>query len=173
MATVEKIRLVDDLSGGEADETVAFGVDGTRFEIDLNSANAERLRTELAPYLAVARPGDMTSARRAPARDSSTPSSRRRENGTGATGRERNRALREWARENGFAVSERGRISAEVVAAYEARSTEPLDAADRVAQSPVTSDDAAADGTPPEGHADGSTAPDTPALPPMAVQFSG
>jgi len=41
-------------------------------------------------------------------------------NGTMAAGRERTRAIREWARANGHTVSERGRIAEAVVAAYDA-----------------------------------------------------
>src|SRR5690242_10945219 len=62
-------KLIDDLDGGEALETVKFGLDGHSYEIDLSAKNATRLRTALAPYVevgtrisgrasaAVARPG--------------------------------------------------------------------------------------------------------------------
>ena len=49
------VQLVDDLDGGEADETVGFGLDGQLLEIDLSSANAEHLREVLAPYVENAR----------------------------------------------------------------------------------------------------------------------
>ena len=45
MAQIREIRLVDDLDGAVADETVEFGVDGKNYEIDLSTANAEKLRT--------------------------------------------------------------------------------------------------------------------------------
>jgi hypothetical protein len=49
------VTLSDDIDGGEAAETVAFGVDGKSYEIDLNPANAKKLRKALAPYLAAGR----------------------------------------------------------------------------------------------------------------------
>ena len=44
-------RLVDDLDGGVAHETVTFGLDGYLYEIDLSSKNAKKLRTELAAFV--------------------------------------------------------------------------------------------------------------------------
>jgi hypothetical protein len=49
------VTLSDDIDGGEAAETVAFGLDGKMYEIDLNAANAKKLRKALAPYLAAGR----------------------------------------------------------------------------------------------------------------------
>ncbi|MDN5803406.1 MAG: Lsr2 family protein, partial [Microlunatus sp.] len=50
-----QIILEDDYDGGEADETVSFGLDGAEYEIDLSTANATELRNGLAPWLAHAR----------------------------------------------------------------------------------------------------------------------
>jgi hypothetical protein len=50
------VKLTDDLTGGDADETVAFAVDGRGYEIDLSAANAAALREALQPYVAKARP---------------------------------------------------------------------------------------------------------------------
>src|SRR4030095_16290944 len=44
-------KLIDDLDGGEAHETVKFGLDGHSYEIDLSTKNANKLRNALAPYL--------------------------------------------------------------------------------------------------------------------------
>ncbi|MGA5868316.1 histone-like nucleoid-structuring protein Lsr2 [Streptomyces cinereoruber] len=55
MAQRVVVTLSDDIEGGEAAETVAFGLDGKMYEIDLNAANAEKLRKALAPYLAAGR----------------------------------------------------------------------------------------------------------------------
>ena len=63
MAHVTKVRLVDDIDGGEADESVSFGIDGRSLEIDLSSENAEKLRSVLAPYIAAARGGGRPSTR--------------------------------------------------------------------------------------------------------------
>ncbi|HET8769131.1 Lsr2 family protein [Phycicoccus sp. M110.8] len=107
MAQRVNIVLEDDLDGSEADETVSFALDGTTYEIDLSAANAAKLRDALAPYVGHAR---RASGRRAPARSTSGRSA----------GAKRDLAdVREWARANGHQVSDRGRISAEIQAAYD------------------------------------------------------
>lgn len=55
MAQKVNIILVDDLDGSEAEETVTFGLDGSQYEIDLNSKNAEAMREALAPFVDSAR----------------------------------------------------------------------------------------------------------------------
>jgi len=101
--------LVDDLDGGEASETVEFGLDGTSYEIDLSEANAKKLRDTLAAYIAE---GRRLGARRRSARGRAAAA---RPAGTGSAAE-----IREWARSNGFNVPDRGRVSAEVRKAYEA-----------------------------------------------------
>ncbi|WP_328990616.1 Lsr2 family protein [Kribbella sp. NBC_01245] len=107
MAQKIQVLLEDDLDGGKADETVTFGLDGTTFEIDLSKKNAAKLRDALAAYVGA---GRRVSGRRGAAA------------GRGARGRGRSATdsadIRAWAKENGYEVSERGRISAEVRAAY-------------------------------------------------------
>lgn len=103
MAQRVQIILEDDIDGGPADETLTFGLDGVTYEIDLNEKNASALRDALAPYTGHAR---RAGGRRSTARKAATPG--------GNTS-----AVREWARANGHTVSDRGRISADVMAAYE------------------------------------------------------
>ena len=55
MAQIQEIRLIDDLDGQEADETVEFGIDGKSYEIDLSTANAGKLRDVLAEFVGSAR----------------------------------------------------------------------------------------------------------------------
>ena len=55
MAQIREVRLIDDLDGEAADETVEFGLDGKVFEIDLSQGNAGRLRDALAEFVAAAR----------------------------------------------------------------------------------------------------------------------
>jgi hypothetical protein len=43
--------LVDDLDGGEADETVKFALEGVQYEIDLSKKNATKLRDAFGPFL--------------------------------------------------------------------------------------------------------------------------
>ena len=108
MAQKVQVLLVDDLDGGTADETVTFGLDGVSYEIDLNAANADRLRDALAPWTGHAR---KVSGRGVPARSGAP---------RGRAARGDAQAIRDWAKANGHHVSERGRISAEVRAAFEA-----------------------------------------------------
>jgi Lsr2 len=56
------VTLSDDIDGGEAAETVMFGLDGKSYEIDLNPANAKKLRKALAPFVAAGR--KQTNARK-------------------------------------------------------------------------------------------------------------
>ena len=107
MAQKVTVSLVDDLSGAQADETVSFGLDGKSYEIDLSSKNAEKLREALADYVAAAR--KPSGGRRAAAATAA-----RRP----AVDREQNQAIREWARNKGMKVNDRGRIPSEVVDAY-------------------------------------------------------
>lgn len=109
MAQRVSIELVDDLDGSPADETVTFALDGTAYELDLSAANAAALRQALAGYIGHARRVSSSSSRR------SSGSSARRSSGSSDA-----RAIREWARANGHKVPERGRVSADVKAAYEA-----------------------------------------------------
>ncbi|QGQ20361.1 Lsr2 family protein [Cellulomonas sp. JZ18] len=116
MAQKVQVLLVDDVDGGTADETVTFGLDGVTYEIDLTSENAGKLRDALAPWVGHARRvgGRSSSGRSSSGRSSSGSSSSRAARANEA------QEIREWAKENGYQVSERGRISAEVRQAYDA-----------------------------------------------------
>ena len=106
MAQRVNIILVDDIDGSDATETVTFGLDGTTYEIDLNDANAAALREALSGYVGHAR--KVSGGRRGRRTSSSS--------GTSSN----TRAVRDWARENGYEVSDRGRISADIQQAYDA-----------------------------------------------------
>lgn len=113
MAQRVNIVLVDDIDGSDATQTVAFGLDGASYEIDLNDDNAAALREALAPYVGHGRKvgrGGGGGARRGGGRAAASSSA------SGASAKE----IREWARDNGHAVPERGRIPADVREAYDA-----------------------------------------------------
>ncbi|MBW9204507.1 Lsr2 family protein [Mumia sp. zg.B17] len=110
MAQKIQVILIDDIDGGDADETVSFGLDGVMYEIDLSAKNAQKLRDAFAPYVAEARKSRGRGR-------SSAGGSRRRATSAGGSSASQ---IREWARENGYEVSERGRVSGEVRAAFEA-----------------------------------------------------
>ena len=107
MAQKVQVLLVDDIDGGSADETVTFGLDGVTYEIDLTAAHATELRDALAQWVG--------HARKVGGRTASKGASRARRSSSSDA-----QAIREWAKEHGHQVSERGRISAEVKAAYDA-----------------------------------------------------
>ena len=110
MAQRVATQFVSDLSGeelGEEGETVIFGWKGSKYEVDLSTDEAAEFGDLLQPYLKAGRKVSGGTRRTGTS------------NGTRQRGRERTKAIREWARENGHPVSGRGRISAEVVAAYE------------------------------------------------------
>ncbi len=107
MAKKVQVLLVDDLDkSSPADETVTFSLDGVSYEIDLTSGNAAKLRDDLSVWIGHA---ERTGGRRATVRSVSKGSGRKADLG----------AVREWARQKGHKVSDRGRISAEVQAAYD------------------------------------------------------
>jgi hypothetical protein len=113
MAQKTIVQLIDDLDQGAADETVSFALDGAAYEIDLSSANAAKLRDAFAPYIANARRARGSSAAGRPS------GSGRRSSGRGArSDREQLQAIREWGRKNGWQVNARGRIPADLLAAY-------------------------------------------------------
>ena len=109
MAQKVQVLLLDDIDGNEAAETVSFSLDGVAYEIDLNEENARAMRDSVAHWIdharrSTGRSGQRSSSRRAAAKgDGPSPSE-----------------LREWARANGYQVSERGRISEQIRGAYAA-----------------------------------------------------
>ncbi len=112
MAQRVNIILVDDIDGSDATQTVAFGLDGASYEIDLNDGNASALREALAPYLGHAR--KVTRGGAGAKRSGRSTASSSTDGGASA------KEIREWARANGHDVPERGRIPADVREAYEA-----------------------------------------------------
>lgn len=104
MAQRVNVVLVDDLNGKDADETVTFGLDGVSYEIDLSDANATELRNALSTYIAAGR----------------KVGGRRKGQRAAASGGAAAADIRQWARENGWDVPDRGRVAAEVREAYAA-----------------------------------------------------
>jgi nucleoid-associated protein Lsr2 len=109
----KRVVLVDDIDGGDADETVAFGLDGESYEIDLSKKNAAAFRQALADYIAAARRSESSPAPApAPAATNGvrTPYA--------PIDREQAAAIRTWARKKGHDVSDRGRIPSRLVELY-------------------------------------------------------
>ncbi|MGW3956141.1 histone-like nucleoid-structuring protein Lsr2 [Streptomyces sp. NPDC004752] len=107
MAQKVQVLLVDDLDGGEADETVTFALDGKTFEIDLTTSNADKLRGLLDPYV---KGGRRTGGRASGGRGKTRVVS---------GGSQDTAQIRAWAKENGYEVNDRGRVPASIREAYE------------------------------------------------------
>lgn len=105
MAQRIQTLLIDDIDGGEAADTVRFGLDGTDYEIDLSAAHGEELRSALGQYLEHAR------------RAGGTAKSAARSRSGGAV--IDTAKVREWAKEQGIEVKDRGRVPAGVVEQYQ------------------------------------------------------
>ena len=106
MAQKTVVELVDDLDGGEADETVSFALDGVDFHIDLSTENASRLRDTLSEYV--------VNARRTAGRKGRVGKATARSNGKPDA-----QAVRDWARSQGETVADRGRISHELLVRFQ------------------------------------------------------
>jgi len=118
MAQKVLVQLVDDLDGTSSNDisTVTFGLDGVSYEIDLNESNATNLRDHLSEFI--------SSARRTGGRVKRGGTAGGVASGSGRN-REQTQAIREWAKKNGHEVSDRGRIPAAVIQAFEAAQASP------------------------------------------------
>ncbi|MEV0934260.1 Lsr2 family protein [Streptomyces phaeochromogenes] len=112
MAQKTIVQLLDDLTGGEADETLTFGLDGKTYEIDLNTKNATKFRELLEPFAKAGRrtggrasAGTRGRAAAKPARAEDEPTAEE---------------LRTWAKGNNLEVNDRGRVPASIKEAYAA-----------------------------------------------------
>ena len=112
MAQRVQVLLVCDLHDGDVEgtETLGFALDGSSYEIDLCADHAASLRDDLASYVGAARRAGRSAA---------APRARAGRPAKSGSDRERVQEIREWARSNGHAVSERGRLSAAVLEAYD------------------------------------------------------
>jgi hypothetical protein len=110
MATITRTMLIDDIDGSEAVETLQFNADGTKYEIDLSAANADRLRAQLARFVAAATP--IKPPKTSPGKRSAKSPAR--------SNKAELQAIREWAQKAGYQVSNRGRIAKTIQDAYNA-----------------------------------------------------
>jgi hypothetical protein len=90
-------------------ETISFALDGSGYEIDVCDAHGRELRDAFAPFVGAARRGNGRTGR------STSPRRRGRRSGSGEAAQ-----IREWARGQGLAVPERGRVPAELAEKYAA-----------------------------------------------------
>lgn len=111
MAQKIQTLFIDDIDGGAAEGTVRFALDGTEYEIDLNAKHSEELRSAIGKYVTHARKvgGGARRAGRAAGRG-----------GRGAGSALNTTEIRNWAREQGYDIKDRGRVPADLVAKYQA-----------------------------------------------------
>ncbi len=122
MATQIIKKLLDDLDGGDADDTINFAMDGITYKIDLSHKNASEFRELMAKYQEAAertgRVGSPPSLRTTSAASYST--------ATNAANRELNNKIRTWAGANGYELSDRGRIPQYIQDAYHSGTPNPV-----------------------------------------------
>ncbi|MHA7209580.1 histone-like nucleoid-structuring protein Lsr2 [Arthrobacter sp. MDT1-65] len=111
MAQRVQVELVDDFNGEVAQETVHFGVDGTEYEIDLTTENADRLRSTLSEYVDKGRKAK-GGRRGQSGHKSSSPSS------STSRSKQDTQQIRQWAQDNGYNPNSRGRVTQSIIDAY-------------------------------------------------------
>jgi len=117
MAQQTTVKFVDDLDGSDAAGTVEFALDGRRYEIDLSDDNAAKLRDALSAFVAAARKAGGRGSGRSRGRAQSQSVAAEK---PARSNREETAAIREWAREHGHTINDRGRIPKSVIEAYKA-----------------------------------------------------
>lgn len=105
-------EFIDDIDGSQAERTFTFAVDGTQYEIDLSSENIAEFKSAIGGFIESGRkvkPGVYTHRARS-------------SNGSSGSGRgkEQLRAIRDWLRQKGHSVQDRGRIPANLIAEFDA-----------------------------------------------------
>ena len=110
MAKKVSVETIDDLDGtSTADTSITYSIDGTHYEIDLSTKNAEQFHKDMAKWV--------DHSRRVAA-----PTGSRRNRKISSSGEDFN-AIREWAASQGISTSLRGRIKSEIITAYHNRNT--------------------------------------------------
>lgn len=107
MAQKVEVTLIDDIDGGEAAETVSFGLDGKLYEIDLSKKNAEQLRKAVGRYVDAARKEKTIR-----------PSGRGILRLAAATGPDTSE-VRTWAKAQGYEISDRGRVAKDLIVKFQ------------------------------------------------------
>lgn len=96
--------LIDDLDGGPANVTIAFTIDGETYSLDLSNKNADKFWTALGPYIEAA---------------SGSRNERLQQVHEYRAEVEQRKAIRDWARKQGYSVAERGKIPVDIQEAFD------------------------------------------------------
>jgi hypothetical protein len=111
MAKQVSVSMIDDFDGtSAADTTITYSIDGTHYEIDLSTKNAEKFHAAIATWIDHSRKVSAPEGTRRPRKIS---------------GSEDLTAIRKWAASQGMTVSPRGRIKSDIVTAYHNRNATP------------------------------------------------
>jgi hypothetical protein len=105
-------EFIDDIDGSEAQRTFSFAVDGTHYEIDLSSDNIKEFHEAIAGFVDSARKVKTSGPGRRAHKASTS------DRGSGRS-REQTQAVREWARQQGHSINDRGRIPASIQQAFD------------------------------------------------------
>lgn len=100
--------ISDDLDGAGNASAVSFSYNGVDYSIDLSNKNRTAFDKVMKPYLEAA---TKVGGRRTSSRKSASSAGKRTDLND----------VRAWAKSQGMKVSDRGRVSAEVLAAFDAR----------------------------------------------------
>src|SRR5690242_9718987 len=101
MAQKTTVEFIDDIDGTTAERTFTFAVDGVNYEIDLSTNNIAQFKQAIGGYIESARKTKPGRSRRAGA-------------ARPQVDREQTTAIRQWARQNGYTVNDRGCIPLKV-----------------------------------------------------------
>ena len=119
MARITQVVVTCDLEDGEvtASESVSFSYGGKTYTLDLCKKHLDEVKGALEGYASAGHSAGRGRGRRRAATTGRAPRASR----PAASPRGESQAeIREWARAQGYAVGDRGRIPGEVRAAYEA-----------------------------------------------------
>ncbi|MDQ3904846.1 MAG: Lsr2 family protein [Actinomycetota bacterium] len=105
-------EFIDDIDGSEAERTFTFAVDGTHYDIDLSTQNIKEFHEAIARFVESARKVKASGPGRGTRQASPSTS------GSGRS-REQIQAVREWARQQGHSINNRGRIPASIQHAFD------------------------------------------------------
>ena len=113
-------QLVDDIDGSviddESGETIEFAINGVEYSIDLKAKNANEFHKKLDYYVGHATRVGGRKRKPSPAAASTATAV----GGSVKRDPEQTRAIRQWAFDQGYEISERGRIPADIEEAYNA-----------------------------------------------------
>jgi hypothetical protein len=122
MARQTRIEFSDDIDGKVIDvdelQVVSWSWLGVDYEFDTTATNVEKIETARVPLSTLLEKSRKTGGRRRVG-SSAKAATDKPARTTERVGSEQAGAIRDWARQNGYTVSDRGRIPAEIATAFD------------------------------------------------------